>query len=153
MHGYDMHDMIFLMQMVHDFLILLREGRHHWGIQLNDLVVIRVHWGIQSILRRKGFTGELTLLSMVFHTSILLALGRKARLSSEKKSLVPVRVKKWRARESNLNSDSLARNDLLFWFVYKDVASIKLYYFQHKKNDYEKGESCNTLNWYDMHYD
>ena len=46
MHEYDMHDMIFfLMQMVYDFLILLREGRYHRGIQLNDLVVIRVHWG------------------------------------------------------------------------------------------------------------
>ena len=37
--------------------------------------------------------------------------------------------------DSNVNSDSLARNDLLFWFVYKDAASIKLYYFQHKKDD------------------
>ena len=37
--------------------------------------------------------------------------------------------------ESNVNSDPLARNDLLFWFVYKDAASIKLDYFQHKKDD------------------
>src|ERR1051325_3386873 len=87
MHEYDMHDMIFLMLIVYDFLILLREGRHLWGIQLNDLVVIRVHWGIQSILRRKGFTGELTLLSTGFHPNILLALGRKARLLSGEKSL------------------------------------------------------------------
>ena len=44
MHEYDMHN-IFFLQIVYDFLILLREGRHHWGIQFGNPAVIRIHWG------------------------------------------------------------------------------------------------------------